>query len=217
MVNRPFYGLGHIYLLHAIVANTYRNGLTIHYSVSSSLPSLLKSSPLTILVATAMSAFALRKRLLNGQAANSPAPAQAEQFGINEAGVTAQTTPNQPLDTASPRRSKRTRLARPAPKQDSNPEAVLEGSLQKESTTEKGQPLELLPVLPRDSVVASGNDEKTSIEPPPILLSNFKPSKGNYQKRKDGRIHLKLVDGDVCLPPKPPSTHAMKLTTMHSA
>ncbi|KAK7754378.1 Polynucleotide 5'-hydroxyl-kinase grc3 [Diatrype stigma] len=141
----------------------------------------------------AMSAFALRKRLLAGQTTSSPAPLP-EAPGTDG---TAQTTQNQSEDTPSPRKSRRLRLARGPSNQEDSTAPVSGAQPQPTHTPEKGLLSEPPAALPTEPVrVRTKSNDETPIEPPPILFSNFKPSKSNYQKRKDGRLHLKLVDGE---------------------
>lgn len=140
-----------------------------------------------------MSAFALRKRLLAGQTTSSPAT-PTESSDTNDS---TQTSQIQTQDTTTPRRSKRTRLARPPSNHEDKPELVQGAPLQPDLTSEKGVPSKPSPALPIEPTPFVANNE-TPIEPPPILFSNFKPSKSNYQKRKDGRIHMKIIDREVC-------------------
>lgn len=146
-----------------------------------------------------MSAFALRKRLLATQTTNSPATT-TEPVHVNDAAVlTAQPTQSQTEDTAIPRKSRRIRLAREASKHEENPESGSAVSLQADRTPEKTLASDPISPLPVESAPTL-SDIGVPIEPSSILLSNFKPSRNNYQRRKDGRIHLKLVDGEVCYP-----------------
>lgn len=149
-----------------------------------------------------MSAFALRKRLLAGQTTSSPTP--PPETPVTDG--TSQITQHQSEDIPSPRKSKRIRLARGPSNQEDSLTPVSGAPPQRVHTPEKGLSSEPLPALPAAPVHTKSNDE-TPIEPPPILFSNFKPAKSNYQLRKDGRLHLKLVDGEVCEPIVPSTEH----------
>ncbi|RYP74969.1 hypothetical protein DL769_003904 [Monosporascus sp. CRB-8-3] len=145
----------------------------------------------------AMSAFALRKRLLSAHTASSPAASNitAEQPVKGDVVLPSLSTESQTQDKARPRRSKRTRLPRTPSTQENHPAPDSKELAQAAPATEKGLPPDTASPLPAESSPAIGHYE-TPIEPPPVLFSNFKPSKSNYQKRKDGRLHLKLVDGE---------------------
>ena len=146
-----------------------------------------------------MSAFALRKRLLSGQTDSTPAvPATS----VEEQTIDDASDKNEEQDVASIRKSKRSRLSRQKPKTGDIlnlvpeappvevPPAQLVADLEKEAPEgpTRSLPVETLPEL---------RQQEVAIEAPPILLSNFKPSRSNYQKRKNGNIHLKLTDGEV--------------------
>lgn len=144
-----------------------------------------------------MSAFALRKRLLAAQVDSTPAVTTAH---IAEQPTNATPTPKrQEQDVASPRRSKRTRLARETSKPKDVPELVTRAPTTQETPViEKKTPVETASSLPAESLPDLRQDE-VAIEASPILFSNFKPSRSNHLRRKNGIIRLKLVDGEVCL------------------
>ena len=148
-----------------------------------------------------MSAFALRKRLLSVQADTTPAvhaaPSAVDQT-IDNAALDTPTTKSQEQEAASPRRSKRTRLSRSKSskaEEASNPISELPPA-PIIPAPEKATYEDPAPSLPADSLPELRQDEVT-IEASPILFSNFKPSRSNHQKRKNGKIHLKLTDGEV--------------------
>ena len=173
---------------HEIVPSTQRGFILLLSIIQYSLTKLL---------AATRSAFALRERLLTGQPISSPA--------ITTTAVETQSTHIQTQETASPRRPKRTRLAyAPSNRQDSRdgPEEAPSALLH---TAELGKrvPIEPPPALPKESATPLSNKE-TPIEPPPILFSNFNLSRSDHlNKKKDGRVHLKLINGEVC-PAKAP-------------
>lgn len=197
MTDTTFAYYGHVGLCtHHSMATNKRRKLDIAPSPqreSSLLLPFFYLELLTRVVAAAMSAFALRKTLLAAQTYSSPTSATSQQPDTND---TTETTRRQTQDTASPRKLRKSRLARPKYDHEGSPGPVSAAPLQSQLTPERGLSSEP-PPLPTQPVPVLAHEE-TPIDPPPILFSNFKPSKSNYQKRKDGRIHLKLAAGEVC-------------------
>ena len=142
-----------------------------------------------------MSAFALRKRLLAGNPDSNPATLTAH---VAEQPTSATPTPErQEQDVAKPRRSKRARLARDASKpKDAREIVTLAPSTQETPVIEQETPAETASSLTAESLPDLRQDE-VAIEASPILFSSFKPSRSNHTRKKDGKIRLKLVDGEV--------------------
>ncbi|KAI1468383.1 uncharacterized protein F4812DRAFT_364684 [Daldinia caldariorum] len=150
-----------------------------------------------------MSAFALRKRLLNQQIANSPPNIDTtnETTSTPEAPSTSGTSGTS--ENGTPRSLRKTRRSL---------------KTQQQSSTDNEPSTNVKVILPeissplKDTSIISGHPGGSSRSPSPsidgdeilvkptnslpIHLSTFKPSKSNYQKRRDGRILLKLSDGD---------------------
>lgn len=149
----------------------------------------------------AVSAFALRKKLLSQQATPKSAEAtQDEEIGLaSPSAKSSQSNKSKDLKKSRKDTSAQTRI-----------------DLEKKSSTslkDQGPLSEYVPVgnsaVPNPSDNAeirpsppTTDDEDEVPDKPvkvlPIQLSSFKPSKNNYQMRKDGRIVLKLSDGEVC-------------------
>ncbi|KAI1443167.1 hypothetical protein F5Y02DRAFT_225177 [Annulohypoxylon stygium] len=147
----------------------------------------------------AVSAFALRKKLLSQQATPKSAEAtQDEEIGLaSPSAKSSQSNKSKDLKKSRKDTSAQTRI-----------------DLEKKSSTslkDQGPLSEYVPVgnsaVPNPSDNAeirpsppTTDDEDEVPDKPvkvlPIQLSSFKPSKNNYQMRKDGRIVLKLSDGE---------------------
>ncbi|KAI0116231.1 hypothetical protein F4776DRAFT_315837 [Hypoxylon sp. NC0597] len=142
----------------------------------------------------AMSAFALRKKLLSQQTTTT-APASTTVDTAVEVD-TLSPSPG-PVDTGKARsfkKSKKGPTIQPAPIHENDGSADVKDSPPAETNNALGSPS----ALARSSSSPTSDDE-VSVKPAkalPIQLSNFKPSKSNYQRRKDGRMLLKLSDGD---------------------
>ncbi|KAI1770187.1 hypothetical protein F4818DRAFT_433726 [Hypoxylon cercidicola] len=145
----------------------------------------------------AMSAFALRKRLLSQQA--TPALAKAD---------TAEDTNKYPstADVIEPSGSRSSKKARKGPSPQSAPghenelDAALKGSLPGALSTDDYANINSNDIVPRSH--SPTPEDEVSLEPVepvkrlPLQLSNFKPSRSNYKKGGDGRLVLKLSDGE---------------------
>ncbi|KAI1098092.1 hypothetical protein F4804DRAFT_137856 [Jackrogersella minutella] len=143
----------------------------------------------------AVSAFALRKRLLSLQTSiASPRDAKGEETEILSSSPEVFETSK----TRTPKKAKKGSNVHPASSHKNEPSGSLEDP-----------PQESLPV--GNSIIPNSADRlEESPSPPttddealsrpaktlPIQLSNFRPSKKTYQKRKDGKIVLKLSDRD---------------------
>ncbi|KAI8964190.1 hypothetical protein F5Y11DRAFT_112475 [Daldinia sp. FL1419] len=150
--------------------------------------------------AMSMSAFALRKRLLNQQTptASSNIDAYDEAVSTPEAQPTLESSVS--TRTRSSKKAKKVSNVEPTPKVGHEPNIAV-----KETLAESVSPSTDNAVVsnscngPSKSPTPSIDDDEILVKPSkalPAQLSNFKPSKSNYQRRKDGKILLKLSDGE---------------------
>ncbi|KAI1377967.1 hypothetical protein F4677DRAFT_453709 [Hypoxylon crocopeplum] len=146
----------------------------------------------------AMSAFALRKRLLNQQtSAPLPNPDPADEADIIS-------TIQESVESSKPRSSKRAKkgpsIQQPAPGLENDSHPVPKDSALGSLLTANGVVSDSTGSLARSpSPTTDDEASEVPVKPVkalPIQLSNFKPSRSNYQKRKDGKIVLKLSDGE---------------------
>ncbi|KAI0838364.1 hypothetical protein F5Y06DRAFT_45087 [Hypoxylon sp. FL0890] len=142
----------------------------------------------------AMSAFALRKKLLSQQTTTSTATATTTDTVVEVDTVSPSPGPG---ETDKSRGSKKPKK-RPAVQPTSSPENEASFNL-KHSPPAEADIAPESPVALAESPSPPTSDDEVSVKPAkalPIQLSNFKPSKSNYQRQKDGRIVLKLSEGD---------------------
>lgn len=155
-------------------------------------------------ISLAMSAFALRKRLLNQQTATTSPNVDAADETILVPKVPSTLDTSGTSKTRSPKKTRKTLNVQSLPSVDNEPSIGLKGTLPGNlslSTDNTVLPSSL--IVPSRSPSPSIADDEILVKPTnalPVQLSKFKPSKSNYQKRKDGRILLKLSDGEVCFP-----------------
>ncbi|KAI1807422.1 hypothetical protein F4811DRAFT_505736 [Daldinia bambusicola] len=155
-----------------------------------------------------MSAFALRKRLLNQQTTNTLSNIDTTNETTNKTTNEATSTPEVPSasstsESGPPRSLRKTRrslkVQQPS-STDNEPSTNIKVVLPEISSPPKDDSLiSSRPEGSSRSPSPSINGDEILVKPTkalPIHLSNFKPSKINYQKRRDGRILLKLSDGD---------------------
>lgn len=148
----------------------------------------------------AMSAFALRKRLLNQQTATTSPNVDAADETILVPKVPSTLDTSGTSKTRSPKKTRKTLNVQSLPSVDNEPSIGLKGTLPGNlslSTDNTVLPSSL--IVPSRSPSPSIADDEILVKPTnalPVQLSKFKPSKSNYQKRKDGRILLKLSDGE---------------------
>ncbi|KAI1645165.1 uncharacterized protein F4817DRAFT_190942 [Daldinia loculata] len=148
----------------------------------------------------AMSAFALRKRLLNQQTATTSPNVDAADETILVPKVPSTLDTSGTSKTRSPKKTRKTLNVHSLPSVDNEPSIGLKGTLPGNlslSTDNTVLPSSL--IVPSRSPSPSIADDEILVKPTnalPVQLSKFKPSKSNYQKRKDGRILLKLSDGE---------------------
>ncbi|KAI1657032.1 hypothetical protein F4813DRAFT_88942 [Daldinia decipiens] len=148
----------------------------------------------------AMSAFALRKRLLNQQTTTTSLNVDADYETISAPKASSTLDTSETSKIPSPKKTRKALHVQPLPSVNNEPDISVKDtipeslSLSKDNTVVFGSPN----IPPRSSSPSIADDE-ISVKPVkalPVHLSNFKPSKSNYQKRKDGRILLKLFDGE---------------------
>ncbi|KAI0886816.1 uncharacterized protein GGS22DRAFT_118094 [Annulohypoxylon maeteangense] len=145
----------------------------------------------------AVSAFALRKKLLNQQ--TTPTPTEE----TNDEGIKIASSPSKPSqnkkikDQKKSRKNPSTQTATGHEKGSSTP---LRDLLPVELPTENCAVPNSSDALARNSSPLTTDDgDEVPVQPVKFLaaqLSSFKPTKSNYQMRKDGRVVLKLSDGD---------------------
>ncbi|KAL7619516.1 Polynucleotide 5'-hydroxyl-kinase grc3 [Parahypoxylon ruwenzoriense] len=142
----------------------------------------------------AMSAFALRKRLLNQQ----PAPGQPEINTVDE--VDAIPPSLDVVGTSRTRSSKkisREQNVQPVAGREDDPSASLNHLPLEDQSKSICIPIEHPGALESSPPPSTIEDEAPAkVKNSPVQLSKFTPSKNNYQRRKDGRILLKLSDGE---------------------
>ncbi|OTA52909.1 hypothetical protein K449DRAFT_340263 [Hypoxylon sp. EC38] len=141
-----------------------------------------------------MSAFALRKKLLSQETTTATPTSTA----IDTADEVHTVSPSPgPADTGKARSSKKSKkgpTVQPAPNHENGASADVKDSPPTEANNAYDSPS-----ASARSTSPPTSDDEVSVKQAkvlPIQLSNFKPSKSNYQRRKDGRIVLKLFDGD---------------------
>ncbi|KAI1385814.1 uncharacterized protein F4822DRAFT_355396 [Hypoxylon trugodes] len=143
-----------------------------------------------------MSAFALRKKLLNQQQA-APTPTTKDKSNVD---LTIPSAPDV-VKTTKTRSSKKAKgpNIQAAPTDENAPSAKFKSSLldnQPESEDALPDTSRALAGSPSPSIV---EDDETPVmlnKALPLQLSNFQPSKSNYRTRKDGMTILKLSDGE---------------------
>ncbi|KAI1476052.1 hypothetical protein F4774DRAFT_262065 [Daldinia eschscholtzii] len=152
----------------------------------------------------AMSAFALRKRLLNQQTTNTSTNVDTTNETTLAPEVPSASNTSGIGTTRNSKKTKKGLSVRTPSSVDNEPSASananVKGTLPEISSPPKDN--FIAPSRPsgssRSPSPSIGDDEilVNSTEILPIHLSNFKPSKSNYQKRKGDRILLKLSDGE---------------------
>lgn len=141
-----------------------------------------------------MSAFALRKKLLSQQTTPTPPRLTTTDDAVS--------TPSTP-DTGVPRSRtpiKSRRDVQPTLSPEIGPNDTPKDSIRANLSTENAPAPGSTGDLAK-STSPSITDDEVLVKPLqalPVQLSNFKPTKANHQRRKDGRIVLKLSDGEVC-------------------
>ncbi|KAI0000095.1 hypothetical protein F4779DRAFT_151929 [Xylariaceae sp. FL0662B] len=140
----------------------------------------------------ATSAFALRKRLLGDR--NT-----VEQSGLDTSDetdvISAQSIEGDTKKPPGPKKPKKGRKVQPTSSEENTPnpsagEPPL-GSLPLYNTVS----VESTEALPTSTSPPTTEDD-LSYRVNPVQFSNFNPSRNNYQRRKDGRLSLKLSDGE---------------------
>ncbi|KAI1413376.1 hypothetical protein F5Y13DRAFT_198646 [Hypoxylon sp. FL1857] len=141
----------------------------------------------------AMSAFALRKKLLSQQTTTTAATSTVDTaVEVDTASPSPETV--ETGKSRSSKKSKKQPSAQPTSSHENEISASLEDSLPVDVDITPDPPVALAA-----SPSPPTFDDEVSVKTPkalPIQLSNFRQSKSNYQRRKDGRIVLKLSDGD---------------------
>ncbi|XXH01507.1 hypothetical protein Hte_007867 [Hypoxylon texense] len=143
----------------------------------------------------AMSAFALRKRLLSREA--TPTLPKSDVAEDTDA-IQPSADITEASNARSRKKARRGPKAQPAPSHDNELDVALKGSIPEAPSADDHVHMNTNDVLP-EIPPSRMQDDEDSVEPVetlPSQLSIFKPSKGNYQKRKDGRLVLKLSDGE---------------------
>ncbi|KAI0851737.1 hypothetical protein F5Y00DRAFT_216666 [Daldinia vernicosa] len=151
-------------------------------------------------ISLAMSAFALRQRLLNQQISPTSPNVDTVDETISVPKVPPSPDTSGTSKTRSPKKTRKTPNVQPLPSVDNESGNGVKGTLPGNLTLSTDNT-----VIPNSPNVTSRSpspsiaDDELLVKPAkalPVHLSNFKPSKSNYQKRKDGRILLKLRDGE---------------------
>ncbi|KAF3067364.1 Polynucleotide 5'-hydroxyl-kinase GRC3 [Daldinia childiae] len=147
-----------------------------------------------------MSAFALRKRLLGQQITTTSPNVNAADETILVPKVPSSLDTSGTSKTRSPKKTRKTPNVQSLSSVDNEPSIDVKDTLSGNSSPFKDDTIILSsPNVPSRSPSPSIADDEILVRSAKALsvhLSNFKPSKSNYQKRKDGRILLKLLDGE---------------------
>ncbi|KAI0381445.1 hypothetical protein F5Y04DRAFT_82032 [Hypomontagnella monticulosa] len=141
-----------------------------------------------------MSAFALRKRLLSQQTTPTP-PVTITTDDISS----VSSTPDPRVTRSrSPKKSKKVSDTPSTLGHEVVPNDTPKDSAPVDTPTEDTAAPDYISTLSRSPSSSIADDEVLirPVKATPVQLSNFKPTKANYQKRKDGRIVLKLSDGE---------------------
>ncbi|KAI1139161.1 hypothetical protein F5Y05DRAFT_340093 [Hypoxylon sp. FL0543] len=139
----------------------------------------------------AMSAFALRKKLLSQQ--TSTATSTTVDTAVEVDTVSSSSAAAGTAKSRSSKNAKKRATAQPT----FSSENAARDNLRDSPSTDNPAPES--PVSVAESRSSPTSDGEVSMEPAkasPIQFSNFKPTKSNYQRRKNGKIVLKLSDGD---------------------
>ena len=149
-------------------------------------------------ISWAMSAFALRKRLLNQQTT----PILAKEEGTENTNLTPHLTnaveTNKSQSPKKARKGPNTKSASTYEELHAVPKLFPSGAPSENDHTDAH--INHNSTLSRSSSPSISSDED-SVGPAkalPVQLSNFTPTKSNFQKRKDGRLILNLSEGEVC-------------------
>lgn len=149
-----------------------------------------------------MSAFALRKRLIKEQEEASSASHLEPARAVRDAspGLRAAAADSTP---SKRKRQKRARVDAPAA--TSTPGTPGLPSEESVSIDQAVQDIALQPLATTADAEILDDDDLSPVEAPHsgsvIQFSNFKPSRINYQSKKNGVVVLKLSEGEVCSDP----------------
>ncbi|KAI1080401.1 hypothetical protein F5B20DRAFT_111833 [Whalleya microplaca] len=138
----------------------------------------------------AISAFALRKRL---QGSQNPTEQHTSETP-DEINLASTQSVEETKKVSGPKKARKGRKVQATSTEDV-PDTSTNTPLVESLPVKNTVASESTQTLPRSPSPPAADDD-LSKKVPPIQLSNFKPSKSNHQRRKDGRLVLKLFIGE---------------------
>ncbi|KAI1768449.1 hypothetical protein GGR53DRAFT_409928 [Hypoxylon sp. FL1150] len=142
-----------------------------------------------------MSAFALRKRLLSQQATPTPATSETAK-DIEIVPPTADFVED--ISSRSPKKARKGSRPRSVLSRENELDVALKGSLPEAPLGNDLVQVRSNEVLPRSSSPSGPENEGAigPVKPLSLQFSSFKPSRSNFQRSKDGRLVLRLTEGE---------------------